>query len=205
MNGKYLNLVLILTVLVCVANKGYGWFGDPAASASMTSSSISANIGESVTFDSSASFSTEGSIEQYRWDFEGDGIFDYNETNINFADGAFDGITTHEYDTNGVYTVKVKVLDSTGNTDTDVVTIEITDNTSASNNKTILKDNEVELAMSGNEKLESLLNKSICNRELYSLESVVLAENNSRASLVLAAIYFEDIFSSAILAPVLQF
>ena len=206
MKAKYLNLVLILTVLVCVANKGYGWIEDPEPTATMTSSLNSAGVGESITLDGSDSFSIEGSIEKYKWDFNGDGIYDYNETNANFTDGSFDGITTHEYDTNGVYTVKLKVIDSGGNTDTDIVAVEITDNTSSFNNEAIFKKNDrVEFALSGDEKSESLVNRSICNNGLYSFESVVFAENDPRVSLVSPAIYFEDTFKSAVLVPVLRF
>ncbi|PSP49380.1 hypothetical protein BRC60_06390 [Halobacteriales archaeon QH_1_68_42] len=66
-----------------------------------------------VSFDATNSSDPNGDIEEYRFTF-GDGS------------GAATGATqVHTFDTAGVYTVTVTVVDSTGRQDTDTVTIEV--------------------------------------------------------------------------------
>ncbi len=64
-------------------------------------------------------------IESYEWDFESDGTYDYQETQANAPDGAFDGITEHIYGDNGVFTVSLRVTDDDGENDTDTCSVTV--------------------------------------------------------------------------------
>lgn len=64
-------------------------------------------VGETVTFDASASYDPDGTIVSYYWDF-GDGTT-RTET---------DPYTTHAYTAEGTYTVSLTVMDNDGLTDT---------------------------------------------------------------------------------------
>jgi PKD repeat protein len=63
--------------------------------------------GESVTFDASGSSDTDGSVETYRWDFDGDGTVE-RETN--------DSSETYQFDASGSYVPSVTVVDDDGAT-----------------------------------------------------------------------------------------
>ena len=64
-------------------------------------------------------------IVLYEWDFESDGIYDYNETPGNAPDGIFDGKTTHIYGDSWTYTVTVRLTDDKDNSDTGTYTATI--------------------------------------------------------------------------------
>jgi parallel beta-helix repeat protein len=64
-------------------------------------------------------------MNSYEWDFDNDGIYDYQETTSNAPDGLFDGKTTHIYGDNNSYTVKLQVTDELGATDTDTCLITV--------------------------------------------------------------------------------
>ena len=66
----------------------------------------SAEAGESILFDASASTDNDGSIDFYRWNF-GDGTSELLAKN-----------PTHTYQTDGTYTVTLTVIDDLGATDT---------------------------------------------------------------------------------------
>ncbi len=70
-------------------------------------------------------FEGKAQIISYEWDFESDGIYDYQETPNIAPDGAFDGKTTHIYGDNGVYTVTLRVTDETGANDTDTCIVTV--------------------------------------------------------------------------------
>ncbi|MCK4443851.1 MAG: PKD domain-containing protein, partial [Thermoplasmata archaeon] len=70
------------------------------------------NVGETVTFGGSGTDS-DGTIVKYEWDFDGDGIYDWNSTTT--------GSTTHKYDVVGTYTAVFRVTDNEGLTDTDTL------------------------------------------------------------------------------------
>ena len=74
-------------------------------SASFTFSPTSPKTGEKLRFDDSRSGDPDGAIEEYRWTF-GDGNSSFSES------------PTHKYFEPGTYTVKLKVTDDEGGTDT---------------------------------------------------------------------------------------
>jgi len=76
--------------------------------ASFTMSPDPASTGEEVTFDASGS---TGTIDNYKWDYDGDGNIDSTET---------DEITTHSYSSAGNYTVQLTIE----NTNTGDVALE---------------------------------------------------------------------------------
>ncbi|UCE38526.1 MAG: SBBP repeat-containing protein [Thermoplasmata archaeon] len=64
-------------------------------------------------------------IVSYEWDFESDGVFDYQETASVALDGSFDGLCDHVYGDDGVYTVTLRVTDENGATATDTCNITV--------------------------------------------------------------------------------
>jgi PKD repeat protein len=81
--------------------------------------------GDVVELNGSASYDTNGTIEAYEWDFDSDGIYDYQETPSNASDGAFDGKTTHIYGDDGVYLVTLRVTDDAGANGTNTCNITV--------------------------------------------------------------------------------
>ena len=61
-----------------------------------------------VEFDASASFDLDGSIVEYRWDFDEDGVADETTT---------EPLTTHVFMSSGSKLVTVTVVDDSGLTD----------------------------------------------------------------------------------------
>ncbi|MDQ3023310.1 MAG: PKD domain-containing protein [bacterium] len=59
----------------------------------------------------------DGSIAEYAWDFDGDGIYDHNS-------GA-DGITAENFPTPGLYNAKLRVTDDLGAWDVDTVSVQV--------------------------------------------------------------------------------
>ncbi len=85
----------------------------PTAQISTNSTEIT--TGESVSFNGSQSFASDGSsLSSYQWDFDGDGIYDDS------------GITTsYTYENLGTYEAELKVTDDWEKTDFDSVTITV--------------------------------------------------------------------------------
>jgi PKD repeat protein len=73
-----------------------------------------------VNFTASASDS-DGTIESYKWDFDGDGIYDETGTS---------GEASHIYNVVGTYTAKVKVTDNEGATAETMVSIVVNNSNS---------------------------------------------------------------------------
>ncbi|WP_226022981.1 PVC-type heme-binding CxxCH protein [Halomicrobium salinisoli] len=82
--------------------------------AEFAASSTSTAVGETVTFDASASSSPGGSITGYEWAF-GDDTTATGES------------VSHAYDSAGEYTVTLTVTDDTGATDTASTTVSVTE------------------------------------------------------------------------------
>ena len=64
-------------------------------------------------------------IISYEWDFESDGIYDYQETQNNAPDGSFDGKTTHVYGDDGDFIVTLRITDDHNQSDTDTCNITV--------------------------------------------------------------------------------
>ena len=101
------------------------------------------NEGDVVLLDGSSSYDHGGSIESYKWDFESDGIYDYQETPSNASDGAFDGITNHVYGDDGIFKATLRVTNNQNLTDTD--TCNITVNNVVPTMETIIAQNAIEV------------------------------------------------------------
>ena len=84
-----------------------------APTASASADKYSASQGETIAFDGSASYDTDGTIASYSWDF-GDG------------EGASSAAATHIYSIAGDYAVTLTVTDNLGGTDVDSIPIKIT-------------------------------------------------------------------------------
>ena len=85
---------------------------DPIASFSFNPSSPA--LGESVSFDGAGSSDDDGSISSYEWDWTNDGVFESTGSTA-----------PHSYSSEGEYTVKLRVTDNDGSTDsyTDIVPV----------------------------------------------------------------------------------
>ena len=59
----------------------------------------------------------DGRIALYEWDFDGDGVFDYQSTTS--------GVVTHSYDGPGTYKARLRITDTQGATGFDMVVITV--------------------------------------------------------------------------------
>jgi len=84
--------------------------------ASVSAEPTSGEVPLDVDFDAGASYDDDGVIISYEWDWNGDGIYDY--------DSGADYTVQHTYSLPGTYTARVRVTDDDGATDTDTVQIE---------------------------------------------------------------------------------
>ena len=91
-----------------------------APTASFTYSPTSPAPGESITFDASGSSDSDGTIESYEWDFDGDGT----------PDATGETVTTN-YSTTGDKTVTLTVTDNESATDSTTQTVTVSDSNSA--------------------------------------------------------------------------
>jgi YD repeat-containing protein len=98
---------------------------DPAGSnrapnGGFTISQNPAKTATAITFDASASHDPDGTIAKYEWDLDGNGTFETNSgTNPKVS---------HSYSAEGEYTVRLRVTDNGGATDTAVRTLTIINN-----------------------------------------------------------------------------
>ena len=76
-------------------------------------------INEDVFFNGSG-IDLDGEIEKYEWDFDGDGIYDWESKTT--------GKTTHIYTEKGEFYTKLCVTDNWGKTDTDTCLIKVIEN-----------------------------------------------------------------------------
>lgn len=72
----------------------------------------SVECGDTVYFSALGSKDLDGEIVRYEWDFEGDGIYDWNNTK--------NGTTKRIYEKPMAYNATLRVTDNDGATDTDV-------------------------------------------------------------------------------------
>jgi Arc/MetJ family transcription regulator len=73
-------------------------------------------VGDTVYFNG-AGADADGSITRYEWDFDGDGIYDWNSETS--------GSTAHVCNTDGTFTAVLRVTDDDGATATDTCTITV--------------------------------------------------------------------------------
>jgi len=79
-------------------------------------SDLNGHVGESFLF-SGGSSDADGAMVIYEWDFDGDGIYDWNGTDH--------GVAKHSFDAADVYIATLRVTDDKGATDTDVCVIQV--------------------------------------------------------------------------------
>ena len=126
------------TVNVTVQDVNASEDENQAPNASFTYSPASPNTSEEVTFDASGSNDSDGSIQSYAWDFDGDGVVE-NTTS--------DPLTTYAYPENGTYqaTLTVTDNDSATNSTNWMITVEESgsggDDGSGSSNETVFAVN----------------------------------------------------------------
>jgi len=91
--------------------------GNALPSAVLNADSLSGPAPLTVNFDSSGSTDSDGVIERFEWDFEGDGIFD--------LDTGADPSAMHVYTAQGSFFATVRVVDNFGGSDTDSIWINV--------------------------------------------------------------------------------
>ncbi len=87
--------------------------------ASLSANPLNGDAPLNVSFDASASFDPDGSVVDYSWDYDGDGIYDESTGASPFA-GAI-------YSVPDSYNATVRVTDDQGASSTDSITINVTD------------------------------------------------------------------------------
>lgn len=93
--------------------------GNDIPSPSLAVSTTSTNVGQSVNFDASESQDSDGSIQKYEWDFNGDGVTDKTTSSASIE---------YTYKTHGEYRASVTIVDSDGGRATTVRTISVSRN-----------------------------------------------------------------------------
>jgi len=91
--------------------------------ADLDASSTHGDTPFSVEFSAAASTDTDGTIADYEWDLDGDGVF--NETGDE-ADAQGGSTASYTYSDSGIYDATVRVTDNEGLTDTDGLEIKAT-------------------------------------------------------------------------------
>lgn len=94
----------------------------PAADLTIGSGEGTGNTPHTVNFDATGSGDLDGTIANYEWDFDGDGVFSETGAEAN-AEG--DSITQYTYGQGGTFNPAVRVTDNDGATDTDSISIEV--------------------------------------------------------------------------------
>jgi len=74
-------------------------------------------VGTPIIFDASGSSDNDGSIVLYEWDWDNDGTYD---------DSSADPTITHQWEAEYSGTVRLRVTDDDGGTDTDTTTVDVT-------------------------------------------------------------------------------
>jgi hypothetical protein len=119
MHTKLQTAVLILGVAVVACSPAYACPpSNKAPVAILTADPTYAAVNEDIVFDGNSSYDSDGSIVKYEWDFDGDLVYDYNET-------PGDGIAVHSYSSPGEYTVTLRVTDDDSATDTDTTKVVV--------------------------------------------------------------------------------
>ncbi len=96
-----------------------GGSGNQPPVASLSATPLSGSAPLDVSFDASASLDPDGSIADFSWDFDGDGLYDQSTGSSPFAAAT--------YTVPNAYNAVVRVTDNDGASATDSVTINVTD------------------------------------------------------------------------------
>ncbi|MCK5258465.1 MAG: PKD domain-containing protein, partial [Thermoplasmatales archaeon] len=73
-------------------------------------------VDESIDFNGSKSDDPDGTVDLYEWDWDNDGVYDYNSTS---------NTTTHVFNVADAYSVTLRVTDNEGATDKDTIEVVI--------------------------------------------------------------------------------
>lgn len=121
MNKSLLVIALIFLVFNISCKKNTTSSENAAPVASFAINPTSGTTATTFNFDASGSSDNEDAtaVLQVRWDWENDGTYDTNYSTTKTA--------THQYRTDGTYTVKLEVKDSAGLTNTTTKSITIGD------------------------------------------------------------------------------
>lgn len=92
--------------------------GNQVPVANLSATPLSGDAPLLVNFDASGSYDADGSIVDFSWDYDGDGIYDASTGASPYAQ--------YEYTVPNDYLAKVRVTDDQGATATDTVTIAVT-------------------------------------------------------------------------------
>jgi len=93
----------------------FGVFGENVAPSADAGEDLKGDPGKVITFTATGE-DVDGTIEEYAWDFNGDGVYDWNGTAAT---------TTHTYSGPGEYTAKLRVTDDGGATGFDTVSVTV--------------------------------------------------------------------------------
>ncbi|NOG53262.1 MAG: S8 family serine peptidase [Planctomycetes bacterium] len=93
--------------------------GNQSPVANLAASPLSGNVPLQVDFDASGSYDPDGTITDYSWDYDGDGTYDESTGSSPYAQFI--------YTVANDYVAMVRVTDNEGATDTDTVTISVTE------------------------------------------------------------------------------
>lgn len=107
--------------------------GNQRPTADITADQTSGAPPLDVNFDASGSSDPDGSITQYEWDFDYDG----STFTVDQDTGATSTVL-HQFDTDGTYTVAVRVTDDGVPAATDIATIDITVSSGPVNNAPVI-------------------------------------------------------------------
>ena len=97
----------------------------PANAPPMASAGTNQSVPAGQVMLKGSGFDSDGAIQKYEWDFNGDDVFDWSSMHT--------GIAYHEYIDEGDYEATLRVTDDLGSTATDKVTIKINNSNTAIN------------------------------------------------------------------------
>jgi PKD repeat protein len=100
-----------------IANHYAGGTNNALPSGSFTATPSPAQVGQTVTFDASASTDSDGTIAKYEWDLDGDGTYE--------TDTGTTPTVTKAYQTPGDVSVKLRVTDNAGGSGTATKTVTV--------------------------------------------------------------------------------
>jgi PKD repeat protein len=122
---KIAAVIIVIIVIISAIGIYFLFFSNQDPVAKLQLSPDTAFAGQIIRMDGSNSSDDKGIIE-YSWDF-GDNSDKYFETADFSNDGKFDGITTHTYETPGIYEVELTVTDKEERTSSTTSEITITE------------------------------------------------------------------------------